>query len=392
MLLQVLITIGASQALTLAILILLKKQPSQADYLLSIKLFLVFVITLLYNYHDTLEVVAPAFTLTPFLLGYLVLPIFYFYIKSASGRKVDFSKRENFIHFLPFIAANLVLIYYFYPLPYDTKQAFFCCMEPQPTWFSALRYLLFFGVFPYYNYKSYLFLKRHENCILTRFSYTEDISLEWLVRFLWGMVFVGATFITFEVIMGNFLAWDSKETMMLPFIVLLCLIFYLGIYGLRHKIIFFDPEPALEPSVASLETESKYQYSNLTEEKAEGHLEQLMHYMNTEKPHLQPKITIGELSQKTNIPVNHLSQIINEKLNQNFFDFINGYRVAEFKSLLAQPNNQNYTLLSLAFEAGFNSKSSFNAIFKKITGQTPSDYARQNTISGNKLSTASESK
>ena len=96
MLLQVLITVGASQALALAILILLKKQPSQADYLLSLKLFLVFVITLLYNYHDELEPVAPFIALYSFVLGYLVLPVFYFYIQSASGKELDFTKPKNY--------------------------------------------------------------------------------------------------------------------------------------------------------------------------------------------------------------------------------------------------------------------------------------------------------
>jgi len=99
--------------------------------------------------------------------------------------------------------------------------------------------------------------------------------------------------------------------------------------------------------------------------------------METEKPYLEPRITIAELAQRMDIPVNYLSQVINEQLDQNFFDFINTYRVAEFKRLLAEPDFQHYTLLSLAYEAGFNSKSTFNAIFKKITGRTPSDYARE---------------
>ena len=394
MLLQVLITIGASQALALAILILLKRQPAQADYLLSIKLFLVFLITLLYNYHDELEVVAPALPLNSFVLGYLVLPVFYLYIKSASGREVNIFEGKHLAHLLPFLWANFILIFFFYPLPYEEKQLLFDQMlwNEKPLWFSLLYHMLFLGMFPFYLMKCFVFLKKYEDDILTKFSYTEDISLEWLSRFLWGMVIVGATFILFEVVAANFFNFSSKEGMLLPFITLLGLVFYLGIYGLRHKIIFFDePEPVLENRQLPTSSDAKYQYSNLTSEKGEEYLAQLLQFMKTEKPYLQPKISIGELSEKADIPVHYLSQIINEKLNQNFFDFINSYRVEEFKQLLAMPDNQNYTLLSLAFEAGFNSKSSFNAIFKKITGLTPSGFARRNSAQ-QALHTISDSK
>jgi len=78
------------------------------------------------------------------------------------------------------------------------------------------------------------------------------------------------------------------------------------------------------------------------------------------------------------ISTNHLSQVINENLDKNFFDFVNGYRVEMVKQKMKDPSNKNYTLLSLAYDCGFNSKSSFNAIFKKYTGSTPSQYL--NTI------------
>ncbi len=92
------------------------------------------------------------------------------------------------------------------------------------------------------------------------------------------------------------------------------------------------------------------------------------------KNFLAPKISIAELSHRTGIPVNHLSKIINEQLRLNFFDFINSYRVEEFKRLVSEAKHEYFTLLGLAFEAGFNSKSTFNAMFKKFTEQTPSIY------------------
>ena len=73
----------------------------------------------------------------------------------------------------------------------------------------------------------------------------------------------------------------------------------------------------------------------------------------------------------------HLSQLLNENLNQKFYDFVNGYRVEEAKRALFDPANDHLTILAVALEAGFSSKSAFNAAFKKFAGTTPSDFRKQ---------------
>jgi len=86
------------------------------------------------------------------------------------------------------------------------------------------------------------------------------------------------------------------------------------------------------------------------------------------------------MAQSLNLSTNHLSQIINEKLEMNFFDFINEYRVNEVKDRLSDPKYKHYTLLAIAFDSGFNSKSSFNSIFKQYTGLTPSEFQKSSII------------
>jgi AraC-like DNA-binding protein len=94
--------------------------------------------------------------------------------------------------------------------------------------------------------------------------------------------------------------------------------------------------------------------------------------MEEKKPYLNPKLSLQELAQNLDISSNRLSQIINQQAEVNFHDFINQYRIEEF--LRNAKSNKNYSLLALALDAGFNSKSSFNHIFKKQKGISPSLY------------------
>ena len=96
--------------------------------------------------------------------------------------------------------------------------------------------------------------------------------------------------------------------------------------------------------------------------------------MKTEKPYLDGELSLIKLAGLMDIPTHHLSQIINEQLKMNFFEFINEYRVEEVKQKMMENKNGLYTILSLALDSGFNSKSSFNSVFKKITRQTPKEF------------------
>lgn len=97
-------------------------------------------------------------------------------------------------------------------------------------------------------------------------------------------------------------------------------------------------------------------------------------YMHRQKPYTNPSLTIHELAAGLKLPPHVLSRVINDGFGRNFFDFINTYRIEELKRRINDPRTPSNTLLGLAFEVGFNSKTSFNRAFKKTTGQTPTDY------------------
>ncbi len=114
----------------------------------------------------------------------------------------------------------------------------------------------------------------------------------------------------------------------------------------------------------------------LNDEDLQAGIKKLLAYMDKSKPYFNPELTIQELSEKVNIPKHHLTYIINTGLHKNFFNFINEYRVEEFKRRATDTDYDHLTLLAIAFDCGFNSKSSFHNIFKNITGQTPSEYKK----------------
>jgi AraC-like DNA-binding protein len=98
--------------------------------------------------------------------------------------------------------------------------------------------------------------------------------------------------------------------------------------------------------------------------------------MEPEKIYTDGDLTIQKLAAKLSIPVQHLSQVVNEQLNQNILDFINKHRVEEAKRRLLDPASKHLSILAIAEDVGFNSKSAFNAVFKKHTKTTPSEFRK----------------
>jgi AraC-like DNA-binding protein len=160
------------------------------------------------------------------------------------------------------------------------------------------------------------------------------------------------------------------------------LIYSIGYLSLRQPQIFArvvqksEAEPALNSKIQTEERIS-YQKSGLTDVEAQNYLNNLLQIMEADKPYLNSDLTLQELAGKLSISTHNLSEIINTRLNRNFYDFINGYRVEEVKRRLADTESEKYSLLAIAFDSGFNSKSAFNTIFKKHTNTTPSQYRKQ---------------
>ncbi len=100
----------------------------------------------------------------------------------------------------------------------------------------------------------------------------------------------------------------------------------------------------------------------------------LLDFIDIHKPYLNPELSLQELADQIDVKRHTLSNIINQKHKKNFYEFINQYRIEEVKSMMTNPKNKHFKLISLAYDSGFNSKATFNRIFKQMTGMTPSQF------------------
>ena len=121
----------------------------------------------------------------------------------------------------------------------------------------------------------------------------------------------------------------------------------------------------------------KTQKAGLSDSRISEIVSRIIILMDKEKLYLETELTLQDLAKSLDCPPHQVSQSINEGMKKNFYDLINGYRVEEAKRLLLNPKNRTFTILSVGFEAGFNSKTTFNTVFKKFTGLTPTDFRDQ---------------
>ncbi|MFY0630631.1 MAG: helix-turn-helix domain-containing protein [Flavobacteriaceae bacterium] len=211
------------------------------------------------------------------------------------------------------------------------------------------------------NYQKYLF---------NHYSTTTHKSLGWLHTFLimnltitvlWLLSYTQQLFGFYEA---------AEETFILVTIGLGLFLFFIGYY-LILKYNWFHVVP-IDKEI--LEEES--QKSKLSS-KADSYYQNLIELMKEEKLYTDVELTLQNLSERLGISSSYLSRIINEKEQKNFFEFVNGYRIYEVKEKLIDEEYHHYSILGIAFESGFKSKTTFNTVFKKFTGQTPSSYQKQ---------------
>lgn len=386
----------------LSVLLAGKKNKSEADKILTVWLVVMGIhLTLFYLF------ITEEFFKISWLMGVeLPLPLVhgpFLFLYTTSLTRERKIKSIGWLHFFPVVIIYLLEIPFFLLSPerkvfvYKNKGAGF-------EWLSEGIFYPIVASGIIYVILSFLRLRKHRLIIENRFSNTAKINLNWLRYLVYGIAVIWIVIIS-----------GLNDSVIFGTVVVF--VFFLGYFGIRQVGIFsninqaerkIDLPPAEIPEPQSLSqndlinnvsvtvesntgvvntsginqpaAKPKYQKSSLTAEEATRIHEQLKQVMLKEKLFKNPELNLGELAETLDIHPNNLSQVINSFESKTFYDYINSLRIDEFKKLVTDPESKQYTLLSLAFECGFNSKTAFNRNFKKSTGLSPSEYMSKNSI------------
>ena len=374
---------GAVQGFALALLLYKSaRRPNHANRYLAIILVALGAHTL-HQYLITTGYIAwtkPAigFNLP---LEYLFGPSIFLYIKALTNP--DEARGGGQLHFVPALA-SLLLLLPFYVLPFAEKWQIVTHNFAATTWMGMTKlvlptYILTAEVsFAAYLFASYRLLRDHQRRVRDYFSYAEKVTLTWLSHFLG----VFAVFLGFFIVYVVFIKSQGTVNHIADslYIFTLFAILYLGIGGLLQPAIYpgsVTPDAALSSADGAVKPSAKYKKSALGGERKIRISQRLRKLMEEEQLYLNADLTLPKLAQALSVSPNYLSQTLNEYLDVSFFEFVAAYRISHAKSLLANPANSKMTILDVAIESGFNSRSAFYSAFRNGTGMTPAQFKRE---------------
>lgn len=220
-----------------------------------------------------------------------------------------------------------------------------------------------------------------EKALKLGFSTDDLIDLRWLIHFTW--IYLISLCITFVLFLGQnlgVLPFQIQEVFGMVYGLLVASVFYLNYQGIQHYTL-----AQVYHSVATLDSGQHLAPKNLIEanevDAAKALTEEelaleakILAIIASEKLYLEPKFSLEDLASLLGENRHRVSKVINAQGDRTFYDLINGYRVAHLKQLLDDSRNDQFTILAMGLDSGFNSKASLNRIFKSITGITPKQY------------------
>lgn len=349
-------SIGIAQGLFLLVAILLLKDRRRITIISLVCIILCFLslilteqLKLVFSIEEVITIFRLGETI-PLLIG----PLFFIYFRSIINIEA-FSKRI-LLHFVPFVSFFFVFLP-FYLQTDSNKLEYLRTVDQNGMMISTILFSIFKALHTLvYLLYCWWYVKRHSK---PKEVVTKKLSLRII-----GIQLAAVVLIYLIVIMENFIVSLESDQIASGLFTLSFMLFGL--------LIILDSNTLIPPDRSKLKL-NKYKESSLKPKDKEMILTRLEEILANEKPYLNPDLNMQDLAVRLNLSVNALSQVINEKLDKNFHQLINEYRVSEVKNNI---HDHSKTLLGVALDSGFKSKSAFNRIFKELTGLTPSKYKK----------------
>ena len=371
--LNIIILFGAIQGFLLALILLTTKRlKKKSNYFLALVIFSLALI----NFFSTMEMM-PSGSRThfsyyhPFYIFNLIPPSLYFFLQFLTNPSYKW-KSMNYLFFLPVMIEIILRLYKF---SFYLKGDLLSIEDSNNInfWINSLELIagIFTLVVIFLGIKS---LRNYEIKLRENYSDVETRSLKWLRNILIAGIILSSSW-TLITISDYGIITFYLTMAQISLLGLSILIYWVGYSMIIRQELLETPIFA----VVNIEEPVTAETSELST-KTDQYYEQLKELMTTEKVYQNDQLNMSILSEKTGLSNSYLSQIINQKEEKNFFDFVNDYRLKEVMSKMNDPKFDHYTILGLAQDAGFKSKSTFYNYFKKITGQTPSTYRKNRKV------------
>ncbi len=372
--------IGIAQSLFGAFVLATKKRVEIADRILIACLLTFafkFALYIMHNEHGEFFDLAFSMGLMPLTFG----PYLYLYTCYLVERKYGFEYKD-LLHFLPFFLLTAFYFLFFKDVVDFNDVNYF--RNDHYLWVRVLYGLIFSTSIIAYTVFTYVKLWRFRKDISSNFSYwTRQLKLMWLnfIPALFVILF-GVYFVT-----GAINAFSFRKVVDITafsHVGLTFIAFAISYFGLRQMSLFrpiyvkSEPvKPKFEPvEETDADEPEKKAKARFTDEEAQALIAKLNRHMQEEKPYINPELTLYDLSSQMNLTKNELTDLLNNHVGKNFFAYVNEFRLNAVIRKFENPDFSHYTIIAIAYDCGFNSKSTFNSIFKQHTGQTPSEYKK----------------
>lgn len=370
---SIILIIGIFEVFFLLLLLVSKKRKTKPDAFLGL-IFLLYGITLttasleLYNFKNNYPY--PDFLNTNWLTLFLHGPALWFYIRSLTSPSFTW-KPVYLLHFMPFVLFGTAYYFEFWSLPdsekiLEVKEELF---RQQPFYTITV---IGIGVSTMgYNIWALQLIRKYRRNLKNYLAKMQDIDLDWLWKLCVASISIyvlNSGLFMLDIVFG--LA-SYYFLMLLTYSFASVYVLLLGFFGLRQQNIFVDSD--INQQVFH-RIEEQPQAPAKSDSSA---INKLHSFMEEEKPYLDPEITILKLSKQLGLKPETVSATLNSEMHQNFFDFINKYRIEEFKIEALLEENRHLSIVGLAYNCGFNSKAAFYRAFKKFEGDSPKSYIQR---------------
>lgn len=298
---------------------------------------------------------------------FLYGPLLYFYVQGVVFQDFKFRWKDLY-HLIPYATYCGYLVYILAFLDPTTQDQVTqnIVTANLPVWM----YLAGISIYIYtlsYIWFAYKTVRSYEIIVRNKFSSLSKISLNWLM-------FIIQSFAAITIIAMIHNVIPAFRSVVFLYATLLILLVY-TFFFINRVLVKALNQPEIFAGIELKDLKEKYAGSNLEEDEVTGYYTQLLATLEKEKLYLNPDLTLQVLAESLQSSSKLLSQVINQCSGKNFFDFINSYRCKEAQSLMASLDSK-VTIQEILFQSGFNSKSSFNKEFKKLSGLTPTEYRK----------------